>query len=37
MTDAIRPLIAGNLNMNGLKSSLVEFEAMIAGGALDAG
>lgn len=31
MTDAIRPLIAGNWKMNGLKSSLGEFEAMIAG------
>ena len=30
MTDAIRPLIAGNWKMNGLKSSLAEFEAMIA-------
>lgn len=30
MTDAIRPLIAGNWKMNGLKSSLVEFEAMLA-------
>src|ERR1700675_277969 len=32
MTDAIRPLIAGNWKMNGLKSSLAEFEAMLAGG-----
>src|SRR5215213_8907238 len=31
MTDAIRPLIAGNWKMNGLKSSLPEFEAMLAG------
>jgi triosephosphate isomerase len=31
MTDAIRPLIAGNWKMNGLKSSLTEFEAMLAG------
>ena len=31
MTDAIRPLIAGNWKMNGLKSSLAEFEAMTAG------
>ncbi|MFL6813414.1 MAG: triose-phosphate isomerase [Bradyrhizobium sp.] len=31
MSDAIRPLIAGNWKMNGLKSSLVEFEAMLAG------
>ena len=33
MTDAIRPLIAGNWKMNGLKSSLAEFEAMLAGAA----
>jgi triosephosphate isomerase len=31
MTDAIRPLIAGNWKMNGLKHSVAEFEAMIAG------
>jgi triosephosphate isomerase len=31
MTDAIRPLIAGNWKMNGLKASLGEFEAMLAG------
>src|ERR1700693_3482906 len=31
MTDAIRPLIAGNWKMNGLKSSTGEFEAMLAG------
>ena len=31
MTDAIRPLIAGNWKMNGLKASLAEFEAMRAG------
>jgi triosephosphate isomerase len=31
MTDAIRPLIAGNWKMNGLKRSTAEFEAMIAG------
>jgi triosephosphate isomerase len=31
MTDPIRPLIAGNWKMNGLKSSLAEFEAMLAG------
>jgi triosephosphate isomerase (TIM) len=31
MTDAIRPLIAGNWKMNGLKSSMTEFEAMLAG------
>jgi triosephosphate isomerase (TIM) len=33
MTDAIRPLIAGNWKMNGLKASLAEFEAMLAGAA----
>jgi triosephosphate isomerase (TIM) len=33
MTDAIRPLIAGNWKMNGLKSSSAEFEAMLAGAA----
>ena len=33
MTDAIRPLIAGNWKMNGLKASLAEFEAMCAGAA----
>ncbi|HZC96628.1 MAG TPA: triose-phosphate isomerase [Bradyrhizobium sp.] len=31
MTDAIRPLIAGNWKMNGMKSSLAQFDAMIAG------
>ena len=31
MTNAIRPLIAGNWKMNGLKASSAEFEAMIAG------
>src|ERR1700761_2333461 len=31
MTNAIRPLIAGNWKMNGLKASLSEFEAMLAG------
>ena len=31
MTDAIRPLIAGNWKMNGLRASLGEFEAMVAG------
>src|SRR3954449_6258327 len=33
MPDAIRHLIAGNWKMNGLKSSLVEFEAMREGAA----
>src|SRR5436190_10491404 len=37
MTDTIRPLIAGNWKMNGLKSSLAEFEAMIAGAGALAG
>src|SRR6201996_3171876 len=31
MTDTIRPLIAGNWKMNGLKASLTEFEAMLKG------
>jgi triosephosphate isomerase len=31
MTDSIRPLIAGNWKMNGLKASMAEFEAMLAG------
>jgi triosephosphate isomerase len=33
MTDAIRPLIAGNWKMNGLKSSVQELDALIAGAA----
>src|ERR1700748_2433984 len=33
MTDAIRPLIAGNWKMNGLKAAMSEFEAMLAGAA----
>src|SRR5581483_7954577 len=33
MTDGIRPLIAGNWKMNGLKASMGEFEAMLAGAA----
>jgi len=33
MTDAIRPLIAGNWKMNGLKASNAEFDAMLAGSA----
>jgi triosephosphate isomerase len=33
MTDRIRPLIAGNWKMNGLKASTAEFEAMLAGAA----
>src|SRR5580692_367332 len=31
MSPIIRPLIAGNWKMNGLKSSMAEFEAMLAG------
>jgi triosephosphate isomerase len=31
MTDALRPLIAGNWKMNGLRASSAEFEAMLAG------
>jgi len=31
MIDAIRPLVAGNWKMNGLRSSIGEFEAMLAG------
>jgi triosephosphate isomerase len=31
MTNGIRPLIAGNWKMNGLKASATEFEAMLAG------
>jgi len=33
MTDHIRPLIAGNWKMNGLRVSMAEFEAMLAGSA----
>ena len=33
MTDPIRPLIAGNWKMNGLRSATAEFEAMLAGAA----
>ena len=33
MTDPIRPLIAGNWKMNGLRSAMAEFEAMVAGAA----
>src|SRR5260370_12580526 len=36
MTDASRPLIAGNWKMNGLKSSQAEFEA-VRGGASEVG
>ena len=31
MTSSIRPLIAGNWKMNGLKTAMSEFEAMLAG------
>jgi triosephosphate isomerase len=31
MTDAVRPLIAGNWKMNGLQASMAEFEAMLRG------
>jgi triosephosphate isomerase (TIM) len=37
MTVAIRPLIAGNWKMNGLKASAREFEAMLAGAGAVAG
>jgi triosephosphate isomerase (TIM) len=37
MTDAPRPLIAGNWKMNGLKASFGEFEAMLAGASAVAG
>src|SRR5205085_7822862 len=37
MTDAIRPLIAGNWKMNGLKASTAEFDAMLNGAAEVAG
>jgi len=33
MTDAIRPMIAGNWKMNGLKATVAEFDAMCAGAA----
>ena len=33
MTEAIRPLIAGNWKMNGLRAAMAEFEAMLAGAA----
>ena len=37
MTDTVRPLIAGNWKMNGLKASLAEFEAMLKGAQAVAG
>jgi triosephosphate isomerase (TIM) len=37
MSDAIRPLIAGNWKMNGLKASAAELDAMLAGAGAFAG
>jgi triosephosphate isomerase (TIM) len=37
MNDGIRPLIAGNWKMNGLKASTAEFDAMLVGAAAFAG
>jgi triosephosphate isomerase (TIM) len=37
MTEAIRPLIAGNWKMNGVKASMAEFEAMLKGASEVAG
>ena len=37
MNDGIRPLIAGNWKMNGLKASMAEFEAMLDGAGAFAG
>ena len=37
MSDAIRPLIAGNWKMNGLKAAMAEFDAMLAGASAFAG
>jgi triosephosphate isomerase len=37
MPDALRPLIAGNWKMNGLKASKAEFDAMVAGAGAVAG
>src|SRR3954454_22958846 len=37
MSDAIRPLIAGNWKMNGLKASATELDAMLAGAGAFAG
>jgi triosephosphate isomerase len=31
MTDAVRPLVAGNWKMNGLNAAMVEFDAMLRG------
>jgi triosephosphate isomerase len=37
MTKALRPLIAGNWKMNGLRASIRELDAIIAGAAAVAG
>ncbi|MBA7487196.1 Triosephosphate isomerase [subsurface metagenome] len=37
MNDGIRPLVAGNWKMNGLKASMAEFDAMLAGATAFAG
>ena len=37
MSSTIRPLIAGNWKMNGLRASIAEFEAMVAGASKVAG
>ena len=37
MSSSIRPLIAGNWKMNGLRASMAEFEAMVAGASKVAG
>lgn len=37
MNDGIRPLVAGNWKMNGLKASAAEFDAMLAGAGAFAG
>ena len=37
MNDGIRPLIAGNWKMNGIKASMAEFDAMLAGAGAFAG
>jgi triosephosphate isomerase len=37
MTSTLRPLIAGNWKMNGLKSSMAEFDAVLAGASKVAG
>src|SRR3954447_2052344 len=37
MSQAIRPLIAGNWKMNGLKAAQAEFDTMLAGGGTYAG